>query len=314
MPEYGSHRYGPGELRHGMDHPHYPWSPLPDRPVLRWPNQAPLAVGAVVLLEHYEWEPPTEAYSLRQPSGGLMKLPSPDYVQLTHREYGHRVGIFRVLDALDHHGIPATVAIDALTADHYPWLVDHVLERGCEVIAHGVAASQLITSKLSADDERAMIDRSLASIERATGTRPRGWFSPEGVESFRTPQLLAEEGVDYLCDWPNDEQPYAMTVEHGQMSSLPLWLEVDDEHALWRRRAPIDSWVSMMRHSADQLYADGATTGRMMMLTLRPWLIGQPFRIGHLDQALSHIKDLGRLFLGTGSQLVDAERSGRESG
>lgn len=311
VPEYGSHSYGPGELQHGMDHPHYAWSPLPDRPVLRWPNAAPLAVGALVLLEHYEWEPPADAYSLRQPSGGLMKLPAPDYVQLTHREYGHRVGIFRLLDVLQHHGIAVTVAMDALTADNYPWLVDHVLDRGCEIIGHGVAASRLITSKMSEDEERVAIDQSLAAVERVTGSRPRGWFSPEGVESFRTPQMLAEAGVDYLCDWPNDEQPYAMTVEHGKMSSLPLFLEVDDEHALWRRRAPIDSWVSMMRHGADQLYADGSATGRLMMLTLRPWLTGQPSRIRYLDRALSAIKDLGPLFTGTGSQLVDAERVGR---
>jgi len=311
MPEHGGYVYGPAKAQRGMDHPHYDWSPLPDRPVLRWPNNAPLAIGAMVVLEHYEWDPPPDAYSLRQPSGGLIKLPQPDYVQLTHREYGHRVGIFRLLDVLERHRIPATVAVDALTADHYPWLMRHLVERGCEIVGHGVAASRLITSKLDEADEVEMIETGLAAVERHTGSRPRGWFSPEGVESFRTPQLLAAAGVDYVCDWPNDEQPYAMTVDAGQLSCLPLFLELDDEFALWRRRASLTSWISMMRHAADQLYADGTTTGRLLMLTLRPWLTGQPFRIPHLDRGLAALKDLGPLFMATGSQLVDAERQGR---
>ena len=114
-------------------------------------------MGALVLLEHYEWDPPPDAYSLRNSSGGLIKLPAPDYVQLTHREYGHRVGVFRLLDTLERHGIPVTVAVDKLTAVHYPWLIDHLMQRGCELVGHGVAASQLITSKLSEDDEAEII-------------------------------------------------------------------------------------------------------------------------------------------------------------
>ena len=314
MPEHQGLTYGPAERQHGMDHPHYDWSPLPDRAPLRWPNGAPLAIGALVILEHYEWEPPADAYSLRQPSGGLMKLPEPDYVQLTHREYGHRVGVFRLLDLLDHHGIPPTVAVDALTAEHYPWLMRHLAHRECELVGHGVAGSQLVTSKMSDDEEAAAIERSLDAIERAAEVRPRGWFSAEGVESFRTPQMLAAAGVDYVCDWPNDEQPYEMTVAEGRLSSLPLFLEVDDEFALWRRRASLSSWGSMIRHAADQLYADGADSGRLLMLGFRPWLAGQPFRVPTLDRALAAVKDLGPLFVGTGSALVDAERSGRAVG
>ena len=84
----------PAERSYGMDHPHYHYSPIPERPSLRWPDGKALALGALILLEHYEWQPPEAAYSLRNPSGGLIKLPSPDYLQLTHREYGHRVGVF----------------------------------------------------------------------------------------------------------------------------------------------------------------------------------------------------------------------------
>lgn len=311
MPEFAGYDYGPATQQPGMDHPHYEWSPLPDRPRLSWPGGSPLAVGALVVLEHYEWFPPDDAYSLRQPSGGLMKLPGPDYVQLTHREYGHRVGVFRILDALEAHGITPTVAVDVLTAEGYPWLVDHLAERGCELVAHGVAASRLVTSKMPEDEERGVIAASLDAIESRTGRRPQGWYSAEGVESYRTPQLLAEAGLDYVCDWPNDEQPYAMTVGTEQLSALPLFLDLDDEYALWTRKASLDSWVAMVQQAATRLHADGAQTGRLLMLTLRPWLTGQPFRVRRLAEILRHISQLDSVFTGTGSELVAAERSGR---
>lgn len=299
----------PAERKPGMDHDHYAWSPLPTRPALRWPGGEPLALGAMVILEHYEWAPPEGAYSLRSASGGLIKLPEPDYLRLTHREYGHRVGIFRLLDTLEAHGVPATVAVDELTADHYPWLVDHCLGRGCELVAHGVAASRLITSRMSTDEELDTIARSIEAITRATGATPAGWFSPEGVESAHTPALVAAAGVRYLCDWPNDEQPYAMTVPTGTLTSLPLYLEADDEQALWTRRMRLDDWRDLVVESAEVLHSDGAASARHLMLTLRPWLTGQPFRIPTLDRALAGIDALGPVWKATGSQIVDAFRA-----
>lgn len=290
----------------GMDHPHYEYSPLPQRSDLSWPTGDPLALGALVLLEHYEWEPPSDTYSLRNPSGGLFKLPAPDYLQLTHREYGHRVGIFRILDTLERHKVPATVAVDKLTAMHYPWLIEHLQSRSCELIGHGVSASRLITSKMTEEAEAEIIDESLSYLERVSGQRPRGWFSPEGVESSRTPALLAAAGVHYVCDWPNDEQPYQMTTPSGVLFSLPLFLEVDDEFALWRRRANLSSWEKMLISAAHRLNADGQTSARHLMLTLRPWLTGQPFRIGALDRALSSIAKLQGVWTAQGSEIVDA--------
>jgi allantoinase len=154
----------PADRSPGMDHPHYPYSPLPSRNALKWPNGKPLAVGALVLLEHYEWDPPQDAYSLRNASGGLIKLPAPDYVQLTHREYGHRVGIFRLLDTLERYEMPVTVAVDALTALHYPWLMKHLGERSCEIVGHGVSASRLITSKMDPGVEAEVITNALDTL------------------------------------------------------------------------------------------------------------------------------------------------------
>ncbi|MBM36815.1 MAG: polysaccharide deacetylase family protein [Actinomycetota bacterium] len=296
----------PADRSPGMDHSHYGYSPLPDRDPLAWPGGQPLALGALILLEHYEWEPPPDAYSLRNPSGGLIKLPAPDYVHLTHREYGHRVGIFRLLDTLERHNVPVTVAVDQLTAMHYPWLIDHLQARECELVGHGIAASRLITSKMTEESEAEMIDESLDFLEKASGQRPQGWFSPEGVESSQTPALLAAAGVRYVCDWPNDEQPYKMTTPAGDLVSLPLFLEIDDEFALWRRRASLNSWEKMIVSAANRLHADGQMSARHMMLTLRPWLTGQPFRIRVLDRALAEITKLQDIWTARGGDIVEA--------
>ena len=317
------YEFGPAVHQHGMDHPYYDWSPLPGRGRFEWPGRSPLAVGAVIVLDHVEWEPPADAYSLRRRSGGLARLPAPDYPQLTIREYGHRVGIFRLLDLLERHGIAATVAVDALTAEHYGWLASHLVERGCEIAGRGIAATRLITSKNTEADERDAIARSLDAIESATGVRPTTWFSAEGVESFRTPALLAEAGVDTLLDWPNDEQPVLMTTDGvlagmhrpegtAPMASLPLFLEADDEFALWHRRVSLDGWSDIITGAAARMHRDGTkhpAGGRLLMLTLRPWLSGQPFRAQALDKALARVTAIGNLHTATASELAAHART-----
>ncbi len=121
----------------------------------------------------------------------MIRHPYPDYSRLTHREYGHRVGFFRLLEVLDKHGIAPTIAIDALTAEHYPYLVQHCRQRGCELMAHGVAATRMIHNDMSVQDEQTYIQTALDTIAEATGERPTGWLGPEYGESSRTPQLLA---------------------------------------------------------------------------------------------------------------------------
>ena len=317
------YEFGPAHHQHGMDHPYYDWSPLPGRARFEWPNRSPLAVGAVIVLEHVEWDPPPDAYALRHRSGGLARLPAPDYPQLTIREYGHRVGIFRLLDILERHGIAATVAVDALTAEHYGWLVRHLVERGCEIAGRGIAATQLVTSKNSESEERDAIARSIDAIEAATGIRPTTWFSAEGVESFRTPALLAEAGIDAVLDWPNDEQPFLMTTDGvlagvgraegtPPMVSLPLFLEADDEFALWHRRVSLNGWHEIVTKAAARMHLDGnqhPAGARLLMLTLRPWLAGQPFRAQILDAALGEVNALGDIHTATAAELAAHTRS-----
>lgn len=279
----------PAERRPGVDHEYYDWSPIGERAGEPLPGNARLVVSVMVVLEYLEWEPPQGAITNRRLPGGFGPLPFPDYVKHTHREYGHRVGVFRLLDLLERHRIPPLVAIDALTIERYPWLARHVHERGCELVGHGISLSRMISSRMSEDDERRHIDRSLDAIAGVTGSRAEGWFGVEYNESERTPALLAEAGVRWVCDWVNDERPYPMHVPRGELWSVPLLLNVDDAFTMGTRRVPIDRYCRILVESAEVMAADG---GRHLFVVLRPWLSGQPFRARALGGALAEIMAL----------------------
>ena len=156
----------------------------------------------------------------------------------------------------------------------------------------------------------------MQALTRATGKTPAGWLGPESGESSRTPQILAELGLRYVCDWVNDEQPYPLKVSQGeglrpaptqsrQLYALPIALPVDDINALWDRRIDIDRYGDMIKETFETLYDEGATNGRLLVLHLHPWLIGQPFRIGCLDAALGHIVQRQGVWAATGSEIID---------
>src|SRR5262245_13631654 len=291
----------------GMDHDHYDWSPLSaGRRALAWPGNARVALCVIVSLEHAEWRRPEGHYQVPNLAGGYGQGPFPEVTAWSHREYGNRVGIFRVLAVLEKHRIKPTVAIDALTAEHYPYLVRHLRGRGCEFIAHGISANRMITSRMSEDEERAYVRSAITALTRATGQAPTGWLGPDYGESARTPGLLAEAGIRYVCDWVNDEQPYRLSVAQGELHALPVTLPLDDIHALWERRVEIDRYGEMIRQTFDGLYRDGERSGRLLVLNLHPFLMGQPFRVGVLDAALAHIVSHPGVWAATGAEIIAA--------
>lgn len=296
----------PAQRLPGMDHEHYAWSPIVERPPLSWPNDAPVALSIVVNLETFEEQPPDGAVQAANLSGGLGRRPYPDYARLSHREYGHRVGIFRVLDVLERHGVTPTVAIDALTAERYPYLVQHCTGRGCEFVAHGIAVTRMISSRMSEEEERHYIAETLDRLEAAVGVRPRGWLGPEYGESERTPRLLAEAGVRYVCDWVNDEQPYELSLPGGPLYAFPLMAEYDDAFALWTRGITLATYRDMLTRGFDRLWRDGAISARLLAFNIRPWLIGQPFRIGSLESVLDHVTQQSAVWACTAGQAIDA--------
>jgi allantoinase len=303
----------PGSRQVGMDHDYYAWSPISRRPRLAWPNDAKVAFFVVVNVEHFEVEP---ALGTQFPSdfpGGLHhRRPVPDLVNHSIREYGNRIGVFRVMAALDKYGVKATAAIDVESAFRCGVIVDEIRKRNWEFAAHGRAVTAPITSDMPEEAERHYISSVLQAIKGVSGSPVRGWLGPEYSESYRTPGLLGGAGVDYVLDWPNDEQPYRMNVSDGQLVSLPLLLELDDVFAHWNRRVPIWTWADMVTDAFDQLCVDGAKNPRVMGLNLHPWLIGQPFRVGFLEQVLEHICSSADVHVATAGEIVDLYLQGVE--
>ena len=197
------------ERLYGMDHEHYAWSPMPSRSTLKWPNDARLVLCVIVNLEHLEWEPPADSY--RSPnvySHLAMQRPLVEFWTISHREYGHRIGIFRVLDVLEKHGITPTVAMDAKTATHYPYLVKHCQARGAEIIAHGVAATQMVTSNMKEDEDA---DTSPGRSKPSAGLLAR---SPKVGSAPNTASRPARPG--------SLPRPDSAMFAIGQMTSNPI--------------------------------------------------------------------------------------------
>ena len=229
----------------------------------------------------------------------------PDIGGYGNHEYGNRVGIFRILAVLDKYGIKPTLALDKAVADHYPFLIKEGQRRDAEFIAHGLSRRRLIHIGMSEDEERQYIRDSIAAVEQATGKRPVGWSGPDFQETPNTPDLLAAEGIRYVCDWGNDEQPYKMTPKTGELYSLGVNAYLDDNYIHLHGRRTINEVNRLWREWFDGLYADGATTGRVMVLHLHPWIMGQPWRIRHLDEVLGHITAHAGVWKATGSEIID---------
>jgi allantoinase len=297
-----------------FDNVPYRTSSLPKRAPLQWRGGRKVAVCVVISAEYYEMQPPAGSFVPPNLPGGFGRAPYPDVRAFSQREYGNRVGIFRVMEALDRHAIKPTIALDASIASRYPYLVTEFKRRDYELAAHGFSITRVISSQLSEDDERAYIRDALDLIEKATGTRPAGWHGPEYGESERTIALLAELGLSYVLDWPNDEQPYLMRAAAGSIVSLPMALELDDVIAHYHRRIPMARWVLAVQDAVDQLVSDSATSGRHLVLNLHPWLIGQPHRISYLEEVLAALAARSDLWIATAGQIVSHYRAqARES-
>jgi peptidoglycan/xylan/chitin deacetylase (PgdA/CDA1 family) len=289
--------------RYGMDHERYDWSALPQRKPTAWPNQARVALWVVPALQ---WFPLDMAGVPFKPPGAMMTA-YPDLRHYTLRDYGNRVGIFRIMKALDAHGIRASVAVNAAVAQRYPSLIEECTRRGWEIMGHGLDMDHLHHGGLDVDEERRLIERSLDVLRNASGQAVRGWLSPAKSESHSTPDLLRAAGVVYVGDWVNDDMPYAMRTSAGVLHSMPHPIDIDDHTILVQNHHTEDDFRDQLCDQFDQLYRESsAGNGRIMAISLHPWVVGQPYRMRALEEALRHIMGHAGVWSATGAEILDA--------
>ena len=285
------------QRHHGYDHDLYDWSAIRDRKPVQWPEGKKVAVWVCVSLEWFPIIPSDTPF--RAP--GHMQTSYPDYRHYTAREYGTRVGFYRLLDAFNKAGVRVSVATNGAIADRYPELIQDIIADGHEIIAHSTDMNGTIASGLPEEDERALIAQSLASLEAASGKRPTGWLSIARSQSWNTHRLLKEAGLTYACDWVNDELPYPFT---NGLINLPLNHELSDRQIITVQQSA-DSYAEQMVDAFDWLAGEaGQYGGRMLPLHITPYIMALPYRISAFEGLLQQLAARPEAWFATGEEIV----------
>ncbi|MHA7880535.1 MAG: polysaccharide deacetylase family protein [Saccharospirillum sp.] len=289
--------------QYGMDHERYDWSMLADRPKVSWPDGKKLALWINASVEFYPLN--QRGVPFKVPNG--MTMPYPDLRHYSLRDYGNRVGIFRFLSAFERYGVKPTFAVSAQLAELYPALINRLADTGGEFLCHGWNMDHLHYGGQDKAEEAALVQRSLDTLRRHTGQTVQGWLSPARNQSENTPDLLTAEGVRYCADWVNDDMPYAFNTAHGDLMMLPLPTEIEDQFVLGNNLHSEDSWAQQVKDAFDFLLEEAETEGgRMLGLNLHPWLMGQPHRIGCLEEVLDYMMRQNGVWQASATDILNA--------
>ncbi len=288
---------------------HYDFVPLPDRAPLKFPGGAQVALIVTINLEY--WEPSRPGQKEPLFAGGPATIPHAlpgdvlDTANWTWREYGQRVGVWRLLDAFDAAGMAPSCTCNGLMLTERARIIAAVKERGWELVPHNWAQNDLLTFYAHRpDDERAVIRRTLDTYLEVVGKPAKAWLSSAIRGTPYTPAFLKEAGLVAYCDYLNDDQPYLIDTMHGPIVCVPYSNDVNDFNMFARGGLSTRDGVDMLKACFDELYAEGERTGRIMNLGLHPHVIGQPFRIGALREFLAYVKTKPRVWLPTREALA----------
>ena len=279
-----------------------PFVPIVGRPKVQWPNGARLAVWVVPNIEAWYEEPMSGVGLVAPPKA------APDIANYTWRDYGLRVGIWRQMEMLERLNIPATVALNSLVCEVYPQVVAAGVKLGWEFMGHGRTNSERL-SGISEADERAQIKEVVETISKATGAPVRGWLGPGLTETYITLDVLAENGIDYVADWANDEQPQPLKAASRDLLSMPYSAEINDISHFMTNHASASEFEAVIKTQFDVLYRESASTGKVMCVALHPFITGVPFRAHHLENALTYMREKSDVWFATGSEICDAYKA-----
>ena len=277
-------RYGP-----------FPYKPINRRPKLKWPNGANVAVWVI---------PNIEFFPLDEPVPGSRYTYTPEVSSWATRDYGARIGIFRIMDVLSKRQIRASVTLNSEVCDVYPEIMEDAINLGWEFLGHNQSNSRPFHST-PPEKDNLLIHDALNRIEKTTGKRPRGWLGSGLQETWDTLGYLADEGLEYVCDLINDDQPYFIEAENKKLVSLPYSTEINDLPQFRMGRSN-EEFELMIRRQFDTLYREGEDSARVMAICLHPFVLGVSHRIWVLESALDYIQNHEKVWFATGEEIVDA--------
>ena len=259
------------------------YSPIIDRPIIKWPNGARVALWISPNVEHYEYMPDDDAARTPWP-----RTPFPDVQQYSYRDYGNRVGFWRMLETLDKYNIRSCVSLNVAVLEHFPEIRDAMVERNYDYMSEGIYNTRYLYT-YTEEQEREFYRDTIETLKLHTGKQLKGMLGPAISGTERTPDLMAEAGLIYHTDWMHDDQPVPIKVKSGKLISVPYSIELNDSSLLRDNHYEGDYFARICKAQFDQLYKEGSESGRVMCIALHPFLIGQPHRIKYLDEILSHI-------------------------
>jgi len=267
------------------------------RPKIAWPNGARVAFWLAPNIEFYELEPPPN------PIRSAWPRPAPDVLNYSYRDYGNRVGFWRMLDVFDRCGVRGSVSLNVAVCQHHPEVIEACAARCWEFYSHGTYNTRYLF-EMSEDQERALIQDSIDTIREHTGQKLDGWLAPALTYTERTLDLIAEMGLTYCCDLFHDDQPCPVKTRIGRLASVPYSLEMNDAIAFSVHMMDPHDYADIIKRQFDRLYEEGAVSGTVMCIPLHPYLIGQPYRIAAFEEALAYITGHDKVWLATGREIA----------
>lgn len=283
---------------YGMDQDRYDWQPADRRPPVHLKSGAKAMAFITIPLEFFPLDPPARPF--KHP--GAMVTPYPDLRHYTTRDYGNRVGVFRLLKEIEAAGLKATFAVNAEIARRYGPLIDRIRAGGHEIAAHGVSTAHIHHAGLSEDEERALVAQTRAALPEAVT-----WMSPARNQSFNTPDLIREAGFTTCLDWESDQRPLPMRTAHGELACLPNHYELSDFLILATRSQSEEDWAAQILEAAAQTVAEHEARGAQCFgFTLTPYITGLPFRMEAVAQVLQGLAAMEGLEVATASQVTGA--------
>ena len=274
------------------------YSAIIDRDPLKLPDGARLVVWPIVNVENWEIQNPM-ARTVLPPPGGTAVVP--DLPNWAWHEYGMRVGFWRLKAALDRFDIQATLSINASVCEVCPRLAGAARDAGWEFMAHGFVQTPMGLL----EDQRRTIRKTIATIETFTGRKPRGWLGPGLTETLETPEILAEEGIEYVADWVLDDQPCELRTTAGTLYTIPYTVELNDIPMMMVQHHKASELLDRAMDQFERLYAEGAESARVMAIAVHPYITGVPHRIGYYETILERLSRRPGVLFWTGEQILD---------
>jgi peptidoglycan/xylan/chitin deacetylase (PgdA/CDA1 family) len=212
----------------------------------------------------------------------------PNVQQYSQRDFGNRVGHYRLMELLDKYNLRGSVSLNIALCDHHPEIIEECMKRDWEFFSHGIYNTRY-SYGLTPQQEQSVLADSIRTVEKATGNRIRGYLAPALTHTENTLDLIADNDFWYSCDLFQDDQPQPLKTKTGKLVSMPYSLEVNDVITYSVNGWDPDRYTDTLKRHFDQLLYEGERSGTVMCIPLHAYLVSQPNRIKVFEKALQHI-------------------------